>query len=76
MIPLLLAFWFTLPSDCSARYLLDFVTTQPPANGAICQYAGDGYFNCRYWSHPSAISCDRFDAENPPEGQIWMRMTP
>lgn len=74
MIPLLLAYAFTLPSECSARYLVDYLTTSPPANGAICAVAGPALYTCRYWTDPSPISCEKYAREDPPPGQVWMRL--
>jgi hypothetical protein len=75
-------YWFTLPSDCAARYLLDYLTTQPASvtpegTGPPVPYATDPEWRVyRYWSRPSAISCECFEERDPPPGQVWMRVTP
>ena len=64
---------FTIPSDCSARTLLDFITTNPGTR--VCTYLGSGDYTCRYWSRPYPVDCASYEA-GAPAGVVLSRAEP
>ncbi len=79
----LVLFPFELPSACHVRYFIGGDTTQP---GMARDYlrceempeviASVPFYWCAGWTGLQGLSCDRFELEDPPAGQVWMKEIP